>query len=112
VERAGEFAVRLETASGNTFVVVVVGELDMATSPELERALEPASPASRLVIDLTACTFVDSSAIRVLSARAHASSAAGGSVAVVAPDSGIRRALGIAAIDRVVELHDDRASAI
>jgi anti-sigma B factor antagonist len=109
VERAGEFAVAVETAPEGA-VVAVTGELDLATSPDLERAIERTPPDARLVIDLTACTFVDSSAIRVLAARAHEASGAGGTVAVVATDAGIRRTLEIAAMDTVLDLRDTRDS--
>ena len=112
VERAGEFVVAVETAPEGAVVAIVEGELDLATSPDLERALEQARPEGRLVIDLTACTFLDSSAIRVLAARAHSASGAGGSVAVVATHAGIRRVLEIAAIDTVIDLHETRESAL
>jgi anti-anti-sigma factor len=112
MERADEFAVTVSTVSEATTVAAVVGELDLATSPELERALEGVSTAERVVIDLRNCTFLDSSAIRVLVARARVSGEAGGGVAVVAPDPRVRRALEIAAIDRVVELHDSLDAAL
>jgi anti-anti-sigma factor len=112
VEHAGEFAVVVETAPEGAVVAIVAGELDMATSPDLERAIEHTGPDGRLVIDLTGCTFVDSSAIRVLATRAQAASRAGGSVAVVATDPGIRRVLEIAAIDTVIDLHETRDTAV
>ena len=112
MSRVGHFAVGLETISDDVAVATVEGELDMATSPELERTLAPVAPAGRLVIDLSACTFADSSAIRVLAACAHTVNAAGGSVAVVAADGGIRRALEIAAIDTVVRIHETRSDAL
>jgi len=112
MERAGEFAVTVSKVSEATTVAAVAGELDLATSPELERALEGVSAAARVVIDLRECTFLDSTAIRVLVARARVSGEAGGSVAVVAPDPGVRRALEIAAIDRVLELHESLDAAL
>jgi anti-sigma B factor antagonist len=90
----------------------VTGELDLATAPRLEQALEPVDAAQRLVLDLAGCTFVDSSAIRVLAARAQAASQAGGGVAVVVTESGVRRALEIAAIDTVLDLHESRDAAL
>ena len=44
----------------------VDGELDLATVPELEKLLADVDLGERLVIDLSPCTFLDSSAVRVL----------------------------------------------
>lgn len=107
MEGIGGFTLALETVEKAT-VVSVEGELDMATSPELERALQQVGVDTRLVVDLTRCTFLDSTAIRVLAARA----AAGGPIALVVAEPGIRRVLEIAALDRLVELHDTRDSAL
>lgn len=83
----------------------------MATCPELERALEGADLASRLVVDLSGCTFLDSSALRVLVQRARAAEAAGGAVALVTTDPGILRVLDIATTDAMLPVHDTIESA-
>jgi anti-anti-sigma factor len=57
------------------------------------------------VLDLTECSFLDSSAVRVILATAAERERAGGSVAVVAPDAGIRKPLEIARVDAVLPLH-------
>lgn len=44
--------------------VIVTGELDLATAPELERKL--ARSRGRIVVDLRAVDFMDSTGIRVL----------------------------------------------
>ncbi|MEN3279498.1 MAG: hypothetical protein V7607_638 [Solirubrobacteraceae bacterium] len=50
-------------------VVTVAGELDVATAPELARALADAD--GQVTVDLSATTFADPAALRVLLA-AHA----------------------------------------
>ena len=45
-------------------VVTVVGELDVATVPELEQALADAD--GQVTVDLSATTFADPAALRVL----------------------------------------------
>lgn len=63
-----------------TVVVAVAGEVDMATAPALYAALTDALATHRpavLDVDLSACTFLDCSGIRVLLA-AHATAQAGG----------------------------------
>jgi anti-anti-sigma factor len=48
-------------------VVVLAVEHDLATSPSLVATLEgTARPGSRVVVDLTAATFIDSTALRAL----------------------------------------------
>ena len=53
--------------------LTVHGELDLSTSPQLEEAIAHASSASRVVLDLSAMSFMDSSGLAVLlSARKRA----------------------------------------
>ena len=60
---------------GNVCVVVVGGEVDMATAPQLDAAL--ATVEGDVVVDLAAVTFLDSSGIGVLVKAAQRASAAG-----------------------------------
>jgi anti-sigma B factor antagonist len=48
--------------------VALTGELDLATSPALERTLHdlPAAAGGRVVVDLRGLTFMDSTGLRVL----------------------------------------------
>ena len=61
------FKVRSEQHDG-VFVIAVEGELDMNTATDLERELEgPLSAAkSPLLIDLSACEFIDSTGIALI----------------------------------------------
>jgi anti-anti-sigma factor len=86
-------------------VVRVSGELDLATVSDLEQALSAVEPSGPLVLDLTECTFLDSSAVRAILATAARSEEAGGKLAVVAPDPGIRKALEIAGVDSLLPIH-------
>lgn len=75
-------ALRLHTRRGSsgTVVVTVAGEVDIATAPDLHAALLEAvivhNPAV-IDVDLSVCTFLDCSGIRVLIA-AHTSAQANG----------------------------------
>ena len=60
--------------------IMVSGELDLATVPQLSATVAEHDDAGLLVLDLTAVTFIDSTGVRVLiqptapaRARAHAS---------------------------------------
>ena len=96
--RVGEFDVNRTELPGGGSVLRVEGELDMATAPALEDALAQAGFAERLVVDLTTCTFVDSSAVRVLVSSARDSAAAGGTLALVVTDPGILRVIEISGV--------------
>jgi len=52
--------------TGDVVVVTVSGEIDLATAPEVARALESGDDASRVVVDLSEVTFLDSSALNAL----------------------------------------------
>ena len=110
--RAGELEVTLETLPEGTSVVRVNGELDMATTPELEDVVNAVDLGRRLVIDLTECGFLDSSAVRVLVSAARASGETGGTIAIVANDPGILRVLEIAGVDTMLPVHDTLDSAL
>jgi anti-sigma B factor antagonist len=61
------FSAALQSLDGNA-VVVLAGELDMDTAPQLVRVLDPlleAGPAE-IVLDFSGVTFIDSSGIAAL----------------------------------------------
>jgi anti-anti-sigma factor len=104
VARAGDVEVTRETLPEGAVVVRVEGELDMATSGDFEEAIT--DPGAKLVIDLTECTFLDSSAVRVLVETARSMAQSNGKVSLVARDPGILRVLEIAAVDTMLPVHD------
>jgi anti-sigma B factor antagonist len=101
---AGELEIGVEDVSGAT-LVRVGGELDMATVGALEDALGRVALEERVILDLTACTFLDSSGVRVLVATARAAGDAGGTLALVASDLTIVRVLEISAVDTMIPVH-------
>lgn len=83
------------TASG-TVLVAVRGEIDMATGPVLHAALLDALGTHSPVIidvDLSACTFLDASGLRVLVAAHTAAQAAGCQMWARYPRRLVRRVL-------------------
>ena len=101
-----------QTHPGGAEVVRVEGELDLATSETLEDAIEPSDPGGHLVIDLSECTFIDSSAVRLFVEAARAAQDAGGKVSLVTRDPGILRVLEIAAVDTMLPVHDSVDAAV
>jgi anti-anti-sigma factor len=61
-------------------VIVVVGEVDMAAGPLLDRALELRTDDDPVVIDVGGVDFIDSSGLRSLLAAARSADRRGASV--------------------------------
>lgn len=77
------FGIAEENGSGYP-VVSVVGELDLATAPNLQSHLEEAVDRGTLVIaDLLGVTFIDSTALGVLIGALKRSQSAGGDLRIV-----------------------------
>jgi anti-sigma B factor antagonist len=97
-----EFAVSSRRLTNGTWVVVASGEVDLYTSPELERALAlPLTKgAMQLVVDFAAATFIDSTALHVLLRAARQLDGKEGELIVVAPDPNVRRVFEITGFNR------------
>jgi anti-sigma B factor antagonist len=111
----------LEPASVNTQtddgspVVVVTGEIDMATAPMLGRELTSAieSGDGPVVLDLTEVTFFDSSGLRVAIVAHRDLGDRGRRLAVVCdPDGHVRRTFALAGLSDVLDLHPSREAAL
>jgi len=86
----------------NCVVVRVAGELDMASAATLGDAVVPiASSTPHVVLDLSECTFVDSSGMRVIAATIKEAER----VSIVASDPAILRVLEITAVDTMASVH-------
>jgi anti-sigma B factor antagonist len=84
----GTFVVDQHQLEGGVGLVTVVGELDLASAPDLKWALSDAlgSGAVQLVVDLSEVTFIDSTALGVLvGARRHLRPGARMAIAGMAP---------------------------
>jgi anti-sigma B factor antagonist len=112
VARAGDVEVTRETLPEGPVVVRVEGELDMATTADFEAVIGDSEPEPELVIDLTECTFLDSSAVRVLVSTARAAAESKRKVSLVAGDPGILRVLEIAGVDTMLPVHATLDAAI
>ena len=87
-----------------TRVVAVAGEIDLYTAPEFERALEPNGGAGgRVVVDLSDCTFLDSTGLGVL-VQAHRRIDSN-ALLIVANGLEVLRAFEVTGLDRHFVLH-------
>ena len=96
-----EFALSEESLGEGRHVVAVRGEIDLFTAPELKKTLADAieNGASRVVVDLSETTFLDSTALGVLigghlSRRLRKAATAANRVAGGETDVRVRDAIG------------------
>lgn len=106
---AGDFELTTELLPNGGVLVRVNGELDLATTSQLEDALSNAPERGALVVDLTSCTFLDSTAIRILVTTARSER---DGMSLVACDPGILRVLELARVDTLVPLHSTLEAAL
>ena len=93
---------------GDWLVIEVVGDLDLATAPGLrQEVLSQLGAGSRkIVIDLTATDFLDSVGLGLLVAVLKRVRVLDGELAIVCPESRLRRLFTITDLDQVFTLYD------
>lgn len=110
---AEEFTVTVDDDDPIRTVVRVEGDLDLGTAPRLSDMIDgPAATGKRVVLDLTACGFIDSSGLRALLTARSAADTAGGSLALVVADPNILRVFEVASLDQVLEIHSTVEAAL
>jgi anti-sigma B factor antagonist len=98
------FSVHCERVDG-AWVAIARGEIDMASAPELRRALDADGDAALIVLDLRAVTFLDSSALGLIVAQLRRARERGSRFAVAAEaGSEARRLLELAGLLGTVEV--------
>jgi anti-sigma B factor antagonist len=98
---------------GGCAVVRAGGEIDSHTVHAFHEVVTKASSlASRVVIDLTQVTFVDSSGLGGLILARKNARERGGSVSLVSPPPMVRRLLGSTRLHDVFDIYDSLAEAI
>ncbi len=92
-------------------VLEVSGELDLAIAPWLRDQLDAlfVGGASSLLVDLSAATFLDSTALGVLVGALNRCHELGGGIHLVVTEPQILRVLTITGLSQSFTLHKDRA---
>jgi anti-anti-sigma factor len=95
-------------------VVTMYGEHDISTEPLLARALEEAAAHSSVVVDLSGCSFIDSTVIAALIRGASATHARGDRFALVIPPEQrqVARIAQMVRLGELLSLHDSRDAAL
>jgi|tagenome__1003787_1003787.scaffolds.fasta_scaffold20920162_1 anti-anti-sigma factor len=94
-------------------IVALRGEHDLGTTPQIEEALASARSGETLLIDLSECTFIDSTVIATFLSAGRATEAGGTRLALVIPaPSHVRRTVELIRLGDLIPIHDSRADGI
>ena len=108
------FSVSDEDVDETTHVVEVAGEVDLYSAPELKEHVLTAIDRGRtkIVVDLTNATFIDSTTLGVLVGARKRLREHDGALAVVCADDDKLGLFEMTGLDRVFSIHADRAAAL
>jgi anti-sigma B factor antagonist len=106
MQTEADFEISGDTGDG-VVVLAVRGEIDVATAPRLREQLTTVagSGAQLCVVDMSAVTFVDSTALGVLVSAAQACREAGGEFRLVATEPHVRKVFTITGLDDVFAIY-------
>ncbi len=109
-----EFAVSEESLDAQRHLVAVRGEIDLFTAPELKQVLTEAveQGKSRVVVDLSETTFLDSTALGVLIGAVKRLRSREGALAIVNRDQSIAKTFEITGLDQVFTILPSRDEAL
>jgi anti-sigma B factor antagonist len=113
------FAVESEELEDGIRIFTVRGELDMNTTPELERKLDDAlaDSSASILLDLCACEFIDSTGIALI-VRAWqrldrgASGDGRGRLVLCSNNHQVRRLLKITGVESSISMHEQADAAL
>ena len=96
------------TAQAESTRIVLAGELDIATAPQLEQALEPllAQGNGDLHLDMRGVTFLDSSGLRVVLVASRTATTAGRRLVVDPGEGQVLRVIRLARVEDRLDLGD------
>jgi len=103
---AMDFSITDRRHDDSTHVVAVTGEIDLFTAPEFKQRMSALIDAgrSRIVVDLTQTTFIDSSSLGVLIGAHRRLKLRGGALLVVCDSEAIAKTFKITGLDGVFTL--------
>jgi anti-sigma B factor antagonist len=109
-----EFALSEQELDAGRHVVGVRGEIDLFTAPELKQKLTDAieDGKTRIVVDLTETTFLDSTALGVLIGAVKRLRSRDGALVIVNVDQNIAKTFEITGLDQIFTILAERDAAI
>jgi anti-sigma B factor antagonist len=95
------------TPGSDRYLITVSGEVDLATSPDLDVAIIAAidSGTSSVVIDLTDVSFMDSSGLGVIVRALKRCREAENDLDLVITNERVLKVFGITGLDQVIPIH-------
>ena len=96
------------TPGSDRYILTVTGEVDLASSPELDTAIIAAieSGATSVVVDLTDVSFMDSSGLGVIVRGLKRCREADKDLDLVITNERVLKVFGITGLDQVIPIHD------
>ena len=112
--QVAEFRIEEESPLPATKVLIVHGDADLHSAPELRERLRDAidEGATTLVVDLSATTIIDSTWLGVLLGEMKRLREQDGQIRLVVPRPEVRRVFEITMLDRVLPLYESQAEAL
>jgi anti-sigma B factor antagonist len=108
------FHIEDESHKADSIVIKLQGEVDLYAAPELKdhvnRAIE--SGKTKLILDLSEATFIDSTTLGILVSGMKRLRPRGGMLAVLCPDPTMARIFDITGLNRMFSVHDSLDAAL
>jgi anti-anti-sigma factor len=104
--------IRVDSTPNGTAIVIAQGELDAYAAPELTAGFANLGDARDIVIDLSAVSFLDSTALGIVVRTVREIGEQGGRIRMVLPDNAARRIFEITMLDQVLPLAETREDAL
>jgi anti-sigma B factor antagonist len=104
--------VSVDTTPTGAAIVSAEGELDAYAAPELTACFADVAHARNVVADLSAVSFMDSTALGVVVRTLREIGKRGGGVRLVLPETSARRIFEITMLDQVLPLAATREDAL
>jgi anti-sigma B factor antagonist len=114
MEDRPQFRVGYEKLADHVGVVTLEGEIDIYSAPQFKEVLVNGieDGARRVIVNLTAVTFIDSTALGVLVSGAKRVRPRNGSLDIICTDENIIRIFEITGLDRIFGIYASRAEAV
>ena len=109
-----QFSLHEEHLDDQRHVIAVAGEIDLFTAPELKSALAAAVEGgrTRIVVDLTETSFLDSTALGVLIGTVKRLRSRDGRLTIVNVDPNIAKTFEITGLDQISTIRGSREDAL
>ena len=106
------YRIHVEQRAGEPALLRADGELDAFAADDIAAAFLEAQPADAVVADLSAVSFMDSTALGLIVRGIREIAERGGRARVVLPRTTARRIFEITTLDRTLPLAESRADAV